>query len=214
MNSPRSYCLPCPHRRCVHRQDDAADDVGCGFGNEGVAVQLRGKTIAAIDHRRAHRRELREGAVGTVDAFLIRAVGAWIRTDWPHHIDRLVAELFVAATRAGEVGIARVVRRRHEVDVQRLLVRIPEDASGVVMGHAPLAPDQRVADFELIGLKPQVDVAVGGVDPVVESPVEIVGVFLDPSFATTVPVRHELPRVSMEVAVRVAHQPQVWRLAD
>ncbi len=43
---------------------------------------------------------------------------------------------------------------------------------------------------------------------------EIVGVFLDPSFATTVPVGHELTRVGVEVAVRVAHQPQVWRLAD
>ena len=211
---PSLVRLPRLHRLGVHGQDDAAHDVGGRIRDEGVPVHFRRKTIAAIDDGRADGRELREGTVGTVDACLVRAVGARIRPNGPDDVDCLVAELFVAAARPCQIGIARVVRRRHKVHMQRFFVRIPVDPPGIVVGHAPLAPDQRVADVEPPPLEPEVNVAVGRMDPVVESPVEIVRVFLDATLTTAVPVRHELAAVGMEVAVGVVHQPQVWRLPD
>ena len=51
-------------------------EIGGGFGDEDVAVQLRGQPIAAIDGRRAHRREARQAAVGPQNAVLIAAVDA------------------------------------------------------------------------------------------------------------------------------------------
>ena len=54
-------------------------------------------------------------------------------------------ERLVAAARAQQVRIAREVRRRHQVDVQRRFVRVAVDPARVVLRRAPLAARQRLA---------------------------------------------------------------------
>ena len=78
------YALRAAHRRAVVVEDEAADEVGGRLGDEHVAVELGRQPIAAIDHRRADGRELRQRAVRAIDAGLIGAVGARIR---PHRPD-------------------------------------------------------------------------------------------------------------------------------
>ena len=62
-------------------------------------------------------------------------------------------------------------------------------------------------------LQPQLDVRLtGGVHAVVEAPDEPVRVFLRISAAAPELIRDELLGVRREIAIRVAHQPEVGRL--
>jgi hypothetical protein len=60
----------------------------------------------------------------------------------------------------------------------------------------------------------QVYLSLGCMNPVVESPQQAVGVALDASLEATVCVRHEFLRVCLQIAVRVAHQPEASWFAD
>ena len=130
-----------PQRRAVVGQDDAADEVGGRLGDEDVPVQIGRQPIAAIDERGADGREPRQRAVGAIDAGLIGAVGSRVRAHRPDDVQArglsVGAQPFVAAARAQQIRVAREIGRRHEIHVQRRLVRIAIDAPRIVFASRP-----------------------------------------------------------------------------
>jgi hypothetical protein len=93
---------------------DAADEIDGGIHDEHVAVQLGWQTIAAIDHRRAHRRKFRERAVRTQNPELIAAIDAARRPDGPHVVELAIrsVERLITAARAQKIRVPHVVMRR------------------------------------------------------------------------------------------------------
>jgi len=51
-------------------------------------------------------------------------------------------------------------------------------------------------------------------DPVVDAPEKAVGVALDAGFSAPVPRAHQFLGIHLQVAIGVAHQPDVWRLQN
>ena len=209
--------LPRDELRAVVMDDDAADEVGGGIDDEDVAAELRGKAIAAIDRGRADGGVRGEPAVGAEHAGLVAAVDARRR---PRPARPTFTSLFVAAqglvaaARSQQARVPREVRRRNQIDVQDRLVRVAVDPSGIVLRCAPLAARERLAHLERPLLQPQVDVGLGRVHPVVERPEQAVRVVLDVGVEPPVGVGDELLGVGAQVAVGVAGEPEVGRLAD
>ena len=107
-----------------------------------------------------------------------------------------------------------VVVRRNDIDVQRRLVRIPENPPRIVLRDAPLSARQRLSHVELAVLQSQIDVDLGRVDVVVERPQQAVRVVLDVRFLSPVLIRDELFAIGPQIAVGVLKQPEVRRLRD
>ena len=108
-----------------------------GFDEEHVAEQLGRQPIATIHRGRADGRERRERFVGAEHAVLVAAIDAWRRPYRPGHVQVAGVERLVAAARAQQVRISRVVRRRHDVHEQRRRIRVAIDAAGVVLRCRP-----------------------------------------------------------------------------
>ena len=202
--------------RAVIADDNPAHEVAGGLDDEDVAVEIRRERVAAVDRRRGYGGIRRQRTVGAQHAVLIPTVHARSLARRPdgHDLVLRAAERFVASARPHQARVPQVVRRGHDVDVQHRLVRVPVDASRVVLRKAPLPARQRLADFERSVLQPQIRIGLRRVDPVVERPEQAVGVVLDVRIAPAEGVRHALFRVGAKIAVGVAREPEVRRLGD
>ena len=128
--------------------------------DENVSVEFRGKSVASIDRRRAGGGECRQRSVLAQDAVLVGPVRAWCLPRRPHRVDvsLRVDDRFVAAARAHDVRIARVVGCGHQIDVQRRFVVVAVNASRVVLRRSPLAARQRRMHLELAILQAQIEI--------------------------------------------------------
>ena len=121
----------------------------------------------------------------------------------------------VAPARAEQIRIAREVGRGHQIDVQRRIVRVPVNPARVVLRHAPLAAKQRLVHLERAVLQAQVNLDLPGrIHPVVARPIEPVGVVLRVPIPPSELIGDQRLRIRAQIAVGVAHEPDVRRLAD
>ena len=76
--------------------------LAAGSAANALPYSSDGQTIAAIDHRRAYGREMRQRAVLAIDAELIGAVRARVLPHRPHDVRdvRVVGKPLVAAARS------------------------------------------------------------------------------------------------------------------
>ena len=124
-------------------------------------------------------------------------------------------ERLVAAARPEQGRVAREVRRRHQVDVQRRFVGVAVDPARRRPASRPTRRATSVLrTSNLPSLQRRKTSLSGRVHPVVERPKQAVRVPLDAAFQPPVVVRDELLRVGFQIAVRVAHEPEAAGLAD
>ena len=126
-----------------------------------------------------------------------------------------ILERLVTAASPKQGWVAGEVRRGHQVHVQHGFVVVPIDAAGVVLGRAPLSARQRSLYLERAIDVSQHHVGAGTrhVDAIVEPPQQGVGVHLDVGLAASIGCGDEVFPVTPEIAIRVAHQPDVRGLA-
>jgi hypothetical protein len=182
-------------------------------GDEHAAAQLRGQAVAAVDDGRGRALHDARGAVGPERLVAVAAIDAARR---PHRPDLGIREghqRLVEAARLHDVRVAHEVARGRVVHEEGRVVHVAPHAPAVVDGAAPLSAVEGRHHLEGAGLVPQVPVVLGRVDPVVEPPDEAVRVVLGVPLQAAVAVADQRLLVHTQVAVGVAHPPEVRRLA-
>ena len=209
--------LPRSKRRAVVGDDEPADDVRRGLGDEDVAVQVARQPVAPIHGWRAGGGVGRERAIRPQDALLIGAVGSRCLMGRPDVVDVAgrILERLVTAASPKQGWVAGEVRRGHQVHVQHGFVVVPIDAAGVVLRRAPLSARERSLYLERAIDVSQHHVGAGTrhVDAIVEPPQQGIGVHLDVGLAAPIGCGDKVFPVASEIAIRVAHQPDVRGLA-
>jgi hypothetical protein len=130
--------------RTVVYEDEPADDVRGGFGDEDVLIQVLLQPVTAVHRRRTRRSVGRKRAVRAQDALLVGAVGSRRSMCRPDDVDVAtgILERFVAAASPEHRGVPREVGCWDQVHVQYRLVVIPIDSAGVVLCCPPLPARQ------------------------------------------------------------------------
>ena len=188
------------------------NEIAGGFGHEQVVAQHGGKSVADVRGGTRGRRILRQPAVAQ-DAGLVAAIDTWRRVR-RKYLD-VGHETFIRPTECRLVRAAGSVALRHEVDVQRILVAVSVEAAVTVHRQSPLAQRLGLAIVEGATLRqPEFTRPIRVVNPVVHAPHEPVRVVLGIRGHRAVVVAHASLHVGLEVAIRVARDPEIRRLRD
>ena len=137
------------------REIEVGDDIACRLRHEDVPAEGGGELIAAVDGQSADRGGHCEPAVAAQHAADVAAVDARVH---PDRVDRLVVDEPLAGADAAAAGLVLRVREGvvggNEIGVQVARVRVVVEAADVVLGHAPLAPEERRIDLDEGALGP------------------------------------------------------------
>ena len=201
------------------RDDRAAHDVARRLRAEIVAVKFGGEVVAAVDSRPARSIGIPHRAVRAQAVLLVAAVDAGGGADRP---DRLVGVDLVVDAVGGaggtkgqdQIRIPRGIVIRDEVGAEVVLVGIGVQPTVVVHALAPLAAHGDRRGDPLAVLQAEAASVGGAADPVVETPDQRVAALLGIALGGGKVGRDRGFLVGLAVAIRVAGEPKVGRVAD